>query len=330
MLQLFQVPSIGVAPTSVQAGVYLKTTILFLVLVTATRSLVSQTSVANRVPLFRKGAIRVLILSGQNNHDWRTTTPFLEKLLLNTGRFDVRVNEEPVGMTSDTLAVYDVVVLDYNGPRWGQTAENALVDFVRSGKGLVAVHGANWAFSGLVVLADHHVPTGIMEPAWPEYKSMIGGVWSDQDPASGHGKRHMFLVKISDLHNPITVGLPGTFEADDELYHNMHMSEGVHILATAYDDLKYKIPQEQKPANIPTNWPHLDFNPTGKDEPMLWTVNYGRGRTVYTTLGHDVKAMGMPGFSTIFVRSVEWAATGAVQEPEPEFRSWAEPPAHQQ
>jgi type 1 glutamine amidotransferase len=169
-----------------------------------------------------------------------------------------------------------------------------------------------------------------MEPAWPEYKSMIGGVWSDQDPASGHGKRHTFLVKISDLHNPITVGLPGTFEADDELYHNMHMSEGVHILATAYDDLKYKIPQEQKPANIPTNWPHLDFNPTGKDEPMLWTVNYGRGRTVYTTLGHDVKAMGMPGFSTIFVRSVEWAATGAVQEPEPEFRSWAEPPAHQQ
>jgi hypothetical protein len=169
-----------------------------------------------------------------------------------------------------------------------------------------------------------------MEPAWPEYKSMIGGVWSDQDPASGHGKRHTFLVKISDLHNPITVGLPGTFEADDELYHNMHMSEGVHILATAYDDLKYKIPQEQKPANNPTNWPHLDFNPTGKDEPMLWTVNYGHGRTVYTALGHDVKAMGMPGFSTIFVRSVEWAATGAVQEPEPEFRSWAEPPAHQQ
>jgi uncharacterized protein len=324
------VPSIGIAPASVQAGVYLKTTILFLVLVTATRSPVSQTSVANRVPLFRKGVIRVLILSGQNNHDWRSTTPFLEKLLLNTGRFDVRINEEPVGMTSDTLAVYDVVVLDYNGPRWGQTAENALADFVRSGKGLVAVHGANWAFSGLVVLADHHVPTGIMEPAWPEYKSMIGGVWSDQDPASGHGKRHNFLVKISDLHNPITEGLPGTFEADDELYHNMHMSEGVHILATAYDDLKYKIPQEQKPVNIPTNWPHLDFNPTGKDEPMLWTVNYGRGRTVYTALGHDVKAMGMPGFSTIFVRSVEWAATGAVQEPEPEFRSWAEPPAHQQ
>lgn len=308
----------------------MKRTILFFVLLTATQWSASQTPVANRVPLFHRGAIRVLILSGQSNHDWRTTTPFLEKMLLNAGRFDVRINEEPVGMTFDTLAVYDVVVLDYNGPRWGQTAEKALADFVRSGKGLVAVHGANWAFSGLVVLGDHHVPTGIMEPAWPEYKSMIGGVWSDQDPASGHGQRHTFLVKISDVHNPITAGLPETFEADDELYHNMHMAEGVHILATAYDDLKYKFPQEPKAANTGTNWPHLDFNPTGKNEPMLWTVNYGRGRTVYTTLGHDVKAMGMSGFSTIFVRSVEWAATGAVQEPAPEFRSWAEPPAQQQ
>jgi type 1 glutamine amidotransferase len=324
------VPSIFAALILAQAGVSVKRTILFFVLLTATQWSVSQTSVANRVPLFHRGAIRVLILSGQNNHDWRTTTPFLEKLLLNAGRFDVRINEEPVGMTSDTLAVYDVVVLDYNGPRWGQTAESALADFVRSGKGLVAVHGANWAFSGLVVLGDHHVPTGIMEPAWPEYKSMIGGVWSDQRPASGHGQRHTFLVKISDVHNPITTGLPETFEADDELYHNMHMAQGVQILATAYDDLKYKFPQELKAANTATNWPHLDLNPTGKNEPMLWTVNYGRGRTVYTTLGHDVKAMGMPGFSTIFVRSVEWAATGAVQEPEPEFRSWAEPRAQQQ
>ncbi len=158
----------------------------------------------------------------------------------------------------------------------------------------------------------------------------FGGVWSDQNPASGHGQRDTFLVKISDVHNPITPGLPETFEADDELYHNMHMSEGVHILATAYDDLKYEFPQQEKPANPATNRPHLDSNPTGKNEPMLWTLNYVRKRTVYTTLGHDVKAMGMPGFSTIFVRSVEWAATGAVQEPEPEFRSWAEPPAHQQ
>ncbi|HSU30922.1 MAG TPA: ThuA domain-containing protein [Bryobacteraceae bacterium] len=292
--------------------------------------LVSQNTVTDRIPLFKKGAIRVLILSGQNNHDWRSTTPFLRKLLLNTGRFDVRVNEEPTGMTAETLAIYDVVVLDYNGPRWGRTAENALADFIRSGKGLVGVHGANWAFSGLVVLGAHHIPTGIMEPPWPEYKQMIGGVWSDQPPASGHAPRHKFLVKIVDRDHPVTDGLPATFAADDELYHNMHMAPGVHVLATAFDDPSNEgsSAAARQPATFngrPVHWPRLDMNPTGKNEPMLWTVHFGKGRTFYTTLGHDVKAQAMPGFSTTFVRGVEWAATGTVRKPEPAFCSWADP-----
>lgn len=280
--------------------------------------------VAHRIPLFQKGAIRVLILSGQNNHDWRTTTPCLRRLLLNTGRFDVRVNEEPTGMTAQTLAVYDVVVLDYNGPRWGPTAEAALSSFVRSGKGLVVVHGANWAFSGLVVLGAHHIPTGIVEPAWPEYKKMVGGVWSDRAPASGHAPRHKFLVNIIDPNQPITAGLPSSFQADDELYHNMHMTHGVHILATAYDDPSFRAtPQKTTSSPAAPGWPHLDMNPTGRNEPLLWTLHYGKGRTFYTALGHDVKAEEMPGFSTTFVRGVEWAATGTVKKPAPPFRSWA-------
>jgi uncharacterized protein len=283
-----------------------------------------QDSTAARVSLFKPGTIRALILSGQNNHDWRTTTPFLRTLLLNTGRFDVRVNEEPAGMTSETLAPYDVVILNYNGPRLGRVAEKALGDFVRSGKGLVGVHGANWAFSGLVVLGDNHRPTDILEPPWPEYKLMIGGVWSDQPPASGHAPRHKFQVKIVDAKDPITAGVESQFEADDELYHNMHMTPNVHVLATAYDEPritpepatgKVSDSSRQGAASSPApgKMPLLDMNPTGKDEPILWTVHYGKGRTFYTALGHDVKAMEMPGFDTTFVRGVEWAATGTVK-----------------
>jgi hypothetical protein len=118
-----------------------------------------QVRAAERASLFKPDTIRALILTGQNNHDWRATTPLLRTMLLKTGRFDVRVNEEPTGMTSATLAPYDVVILNYNGPRWGPVAEKALEEFVRSGRGLVGAHGANWAFSGLVVLGDGSVPT---------------------------------------------------------------------------------------------------------------------------------------------------------------------------
>ena len=98
--------------------------------------------------------MRVLILSGHNNHDWRTTTPYLQKLLADSGRFDVRVEEEPAGVTAATLANYDLLVVDYQGPRWGEVTEKAVADFVRSGKGLVrgarhaATHSAASIFWG--------------------------------------------------------------------------------------------------------------------------------------------------------------------------------------
>jgi hypothetical protein len=88
---------------------------------------------------------------------------------------------------------------------------------------------------------------GPPEPPWPEYKAMIGGTWSEQDPSSGHAPRHKFQVKIVDPSHPITEGLPETFEADDELYHNMHMADGVRILASAFDDPKNK--PELRPGN---------------------------------------------------------------------------------
>ena len=279
---------------------------------------------AERASLFKESAFRALILTGQNNHDWQATTPLLRALLLNTGRFDVRVNEEPTGITSATLAPYDVVILNYNGPRLGRVAEEALENFVRSGKGLVGVHGANWAFSGLVVLAENSRPTDILESPWAKFKQMIGGVWSDKPPASGHAPRHKFQVKFVDRKDPITAGLASEFEADDELYHNIHMASNVHILATAYDDprntpesaaatVSDTSSQTTAPSPARGKMPHLDMNPTGKDEPVLWTVHYGKGRTFYTALGHDAKAMEMPGFATTFVRGVEWAASGTVK-----------------
>ncbi len=239
-------------------------------------------------PFFMKGAIRVLIFSGRNNHDWRTTTPFLRDSLLAAGRFDVRVTEEPAGITARTLAPYDVVVLDYNGPRWGETAEKALVEFVRSGKGLVAVHAASYAFGGLDTLGDRHVRTGIIEPPWPEYAEMIGATWSQQAPKTGHGKRHSFRVKFVDPDHPIAKSLGPDFLANDELYHSLRMRPGVKVLATAYDS--------------------PDIGGTGKDEPILWTVNYGSGRVFHTALGHDVDAMREKGFVATFTRGTEWAA----------------------
>jgi hypothetical protein len=242
--------------------------------------------------------VRTLIFSGQNNHGWRTTTPYLAKLLTGSGRFDVRVEEEPSGVTAATLANYDLIVVDYQGPRWGAGTERAVADFVRSGKGLVVVHGSSYAFSGLDILGPGHVKTGRTEPPWPEWAEMVGGTWAGHPPASFHAPRHLFPVKFADRDHPIARGMSAQFQTLDELYHGMRFLPGARVIATAYDD----------PA----------IGGTGKEEPILVTTNFGKGRVFYTALGHEVTGMQEAGFAITFVRGAEWAATGDVTLP-PEF-----------
>ena len=259
----------------------------------------------NRDTFFHKEAIRVLILSGRNNHEWRKSTPFLKDRLLETGLFDVRIEEEPAGITANTLAPYDLLVIDYCGPRWGAVTEKAVEDFVSSGKGLVAVHGANYTFGELELLGDNHVRTGIREMPWDEYVIMVGGTWVEGPPKTAHGERHSFKVRFTDREHPVAAGMAESFIATDELYGNPKLMGSAKVIATAFSDTA--------------------TGGTGKDEPMLWTVNYGKGRTFYTALGHNLAAMSESGFITTFLRGCEWAATGKVTLP-PEISYYSRQP----
>jgi type 1 glutamine amidotransferase len=246
-------------------------------------------------PFFKPGLIRVLILSGHNNHDWRATTPFLRQLLLETGKFDVRVEEEPIGITAETLAPFDVLINDYCGLRWGATTEKAVEDFVRSGKGFVIVHGSLYGFTGQEVLKDRHVGIGLKEPAWDEYVKMAGISWTAPPTKAYHAPYHFFSIKITQPNHSIVAGMPSPFPATDELYHQLTLRPGAQVLATAFDE----------PAN----------GGTGKDEPMLVTNQYGEGRSFSIIFGHELASMREAGFMHSFVRGAEWAATGKVTIP---------------
>jgi type 1 glutamine amidotransferase len=159
----------------------------------------------------------------------------------------------------------------------------------------VVVHGASYGFSGLDVLGDGHVPTGLVEAPWPEFIQLVGGIWSKANPETSHGDRHSFKVEFRDTAHPVTRGMGDFFWATDELYHNLKMTEAVHVLATAFSS--------------------PETRGTGEDEPILWTVDYGKGRVFQTVLGHDLVAMAEPGFEATFARGCEWSATGKVTLP---------------
>jgi hypothetical protein len=239
--------------------------------------------------------IQALVITGQHGHDWRGTTPVIRKSLEDTGRFEVRVVEEFRGAGRETLAPYDVVILNYferRRPelRWSERAENALLEFVRSGKGAVLYHFAAAAFDG-----------------WAEYEKLSGGNWR---PNQGHhSARHDFTVEVKDPDHPITRGMKKSFpQLNDELYANLRWQPpgSYRVLATAWDDHALYKGKARQPIPGP-----------GLDQPMLWTVQYGQGRVFATALGHDAEAMKSAGFVATFQRGAEWAATGAVAIPLP-------------
>ena len=254
-------------------------------------------ALGQRGPLAPQPAkLQVLIVTGQNTgHDWRSSTPVLRKILEDSARFEVRVTEEFRGAGDDTLAPYDVVLLNYYDSkraalRWGDSADNALLNFVRGGKGLVLYHFSLAAFEG-----------------WTEYGKISAGNWR---PNYGHhSARHDFTVTIQDPDHPITRGLKTNFaEASDELYANLQWQPAgtFHVLATAWDDHSLYRQGEKQPLAGP-----------GAAEPMLWTVNYGKGRVFVTALGHDAEAMKNAGFAVTLARGTEWAAAGKVTIPVP-------------
>src|SRR5438128_2540800 len=99
--------------------------------------------------------IRVVIIDGHNNNEWRQTTPFMKKVLEDSGRFHVDVSTHPKpnktppegwqsGPFPPDLTRYDVLLSNYNGPAWPKELQDSLNERLKAGQiGLVIVHAAN-------------------------------------------------------------------------------------------------------------------------------------------------------------------------------------------
>src|SRR5262249_3428006 len=213
---------------------------------------------APQVPGRDPKKLQVLILTGYNMHDWRAVTEILRSTLEATGRFEVRVNEEPVGCDEKTFAGYDAIVLNFTnhagvfGPTWPEETRRALMGVLDRGKGVVAFHGALSAHSD-----------------WPEYEVMIGGAWR---AGAKHAPYHSFRVDLKAPEPPIRKGLPPSSITPDELNQGLTMQPGITVLATAYDD-----PENRAEGKA-------GVRGSGKNEPVMWALRYRKGRVFTTAL----------------------------------------------
>ena len=254
---------------------------------------------------------RVMLLDGESGgpyHAWQETTPYLKRMLDDTGIFQTDVVTAPPRGGDFTnfkpdWSKYQVIVLNYDAPdeRWSADLKASFEKYVRDGGGLVIVHAADNAFPNW---REFNLMIGIggwrgrNEKSGPHFYYKEGKLVADASPGSAgtHGARlPIKMVNIVTDH-PITKGLPKEWmHTADELYARMRgPGENMTVLSTAYSD--------------PTN------KGTGCDEPMLIVLSYGKGRVFHTLLGHDLTALNSVGFIVTYQRGTEWAATGNVTQ----------------
>jgi len=277
---------------------------LFLALALASAAVAAQTP----------RGIPVMLLDGESAgryHDWPRVTAVLKKMLEETGLFAVTVVSAPAAggdfsTFEPQFAKYKAVVMNYDAPdeRWPAALKRSFEAFMNGGGGLVAVHAADNAFAGWRAFNEM---TGVggwrarNEQAGPYWFFRNGELASDPSPgpAGSHGRRTPFQVTVRDATHPIMRGLPRVWmHQGDELYARLRgPGKNMTVLATAFSD----------PGN----------NGSGRDEPQLMALSYGKGRVFHTTMGHDVVALSSVDFVVTLQRGTEWAAAGKVTQKVP-------------
>ena len=219
-----------------------------------------------------KDLIKVLILSGKNNHEWQKTTPLLQRIYNETRLFTTDVTDRPDTLNYKSLKRYDVIVSNWNTwpdnnirmtPEW----EEDFSRYMKEGGGAVFIHAGASSFYG-----------------WDEYHRIGMGRWGKE---TSHGIPQKGKVFEFDQNHPVTKGLRD-FYLVDELWEKTE----IHPDAKAIASLSWTDKEKGE----------------DKYEKALFTSQTGKGRSFYTILGHDERALLNSGLQTLLIRATLWTA----------------------
>ncbi|PKQ36567.1 MAG: ThuA domain-containing protein [Actinobacteria bacterium HGW-Actinobacteria-11] len=270
--------------------------------------------------------LNALILSGHmtREHDnefrsFRKHNEWITALLEDTGRFRVRVIEDPRGLGADIIDKYDVVIVVFEGRDgffdkavgFGAETDAALLKFVREdGKGIVWFHGSSvqeddWGYPeeyNVMRGAKLNLSTGLRPRPWGEA-----------------------LVHTAEPRHEITDGISATWTVTgDDILMGVEMYDGAQVLLSVFDDLEsYENapvwPMKHYPVDIPDEGLSGMIG-VNTHQPVAWINEYGAGRSFTITIGHDIDTFRRIEFIRMFPRGVEWAATGEISLTGPDRR----------
>lgn len=241
----------------------------------------------------KSGPIKVLILSGRNNHEWQKTTPLLERIYNQTGLFSISITELPDTLKYRDLEKYDAIVSNWNtwpdnNLRFPSKWEKDFTKYIKNGGGAVFIHAGASSFYG-----------------WEDYHRIGIGRWGKE---TKHGEQTKGKISGFNRDNPITRPFMD-FYIIDELWEKTDIYPGAQSLATV------------------TATDSKDGHPI--NENSVFVNRTGRGRSFFTTLGHNERALLNSGLQTLILRATQWVSEREVTvEPPAEIKEETQPVIH--
>ena len=224
----------------------------------------------------------ILVFSKTNGFRHEEAIPaanaLLERLAGDNG-WGVYRTENGAAFTPAILARFDAVVFNnVSGDVFTADQKAAFKAFVEQGGGYVGLHAA-----------------GDNSHRWGWFvTNLIGAEFT------GHPMNPQFqqaAVRIEDKGHPATAGLPDAWRRVDEWYSfaSSPRDKGFHILATL-DEASYS-PKGLFGSDLAM----------GADHPIAWWNCAGKGRVLYSALGHTAETFAEPPYRRHLLGALKWA-----------------------
>ena len=223
-----------------------------------------------------------------------------------TGAWMTDITYDSAAITAENLKNYDAIFLDSttseflddaNDKAVSQARRQALLSFVKGGKGLAGIHAATDSYHTSGRPASPGAEPSAVTGTFPEFNEMIGGYF----------KFHwtyptLIPVKIDDPQSPLTSMFPASgYEIVDETYtfaQDSFSRKRVHVLTS----INYKKMSAEDKAKEPAATKRTDG-----DYALSYIQRVGEGRVFYEAHGHDEKVYFLRPFVAHMLAGIQYA-----------------------
>ncbi len=165
-----------------------------------------------------------------------------------------------------------------------QVLRNSFLNFIASGKGLVAIHFA--------IAGNRH---------WKEFGELIGATFT------GHPWNEEVAVLVEEPDNPLLAAFDGK--------HHFRVADEIYQFGAPYDREKLRVllSLDTSRTNMGVPW-ISEERFKDNDFALAWVKSFGKGRVFYTAFGHRTEIYWNPLILQFFLDAIQFA-TGDLDAP---------------